>query len=323
MEFHAFAEKVRLDLFLAEGSGTPIPSWILFNLYLGYWMRTKPNKGKRWLAVLVLPTREYSANFAALGAVIAGAHNYSEGLRWPQFSGLGPTDIVYWPSKTSRLGYSGIVSGVVGLDGQEFIEVLIQTAPRKPEVGTKLQISKEYFQQYKFSLQKPRSGEKNRTTNEAWRQFQSLIGSVSEGWHSTDDAETLIVTKVEQFLTQAKDVCFLLYGESVDLIDLLCVERNRDYRQSKTKIEPVKGDITGKFPLVILDGITPYYIQEHINQASNLLLILDRSEFDQGVLSDISALAQAFPVHAPETLVRPLNSLCCSVELVIFELNSF
>lgn len=322
MDFQTFAARVKTGLFLAERPQEQTPAWVLFNLYLGYWMRCQSNKDKRFMAFLVLATREYSAVFSALGSVIAGAYNHSEILLWPQFASLGSTDIVYWPSKTSQTGYSGIVSGVVELDRQEFIEVQIQSAPRRAEVGTKLQISRDYFQRYRFSLQKPRSETKKRITNEAWNIFDKLIDPVSESWLATDDSEVLVVTKVEHFSTQAREVKFSVEGRQIELIDLLSVERNRDRKRSKTKLEPPKGDISGRFPLVILDGITPYYVQEHIDQRSNLLLILDRSEFDEGVLTDIKELSTAYRAYCPGPVIELLNSLPCGAELAIFELDS-
>lgn len=315
-------EKTRTKLNLCNSLEGNLPSWALLHICIGYWARLQRIAGKRYVLVLLSPTREYSAAFAALGAVMAGAELFRDELTWPKFKDLEPKTTVYWSSMRSPKGYSGSIEGLVHICDQEFIEVRILNAPRKSECGTKRQISKKYFQDYKFSIDKPRAVFKIGSTSSAWKSLSVLLSSFSENWLTSDGAESLVVTGVERFFNEAKSVSLISENNQIELLDLLCVERNRDRRISKTKIEPAKGTISGDFPLVILDGVGPYLIQEHIDIVSNLLMILDRTEFDQGVFDDVADLAASCARIVPEELVDALVNLESESELAIFELDS-
>lgn len=322
MELRDFIDQMSSRLRLNDPLNDSLPNWALLQLCLGYWARLQHAEGKRFLAILLLPTREYSAVFATLGALIAGSEEFSDELTWPKFKDLEPQTTVYWSSMRSPNGYSGSIQGVVEMYGQQFIEVLVKTAPRPSEVGTNRQISKAYFQDYRFSLEKPRGFAKTQSAITAWKSLKTFLPSFSENWITSDGAELLVVTTVENFLNEAKSVRFKFENTPIELAELLCIERNRDRRASKTKVEPTKGAVSGAFPLVILDGIAPYYIQEHVDQKSNLLMILDRSEFDQGVFDDLADLSTAYPKAATKALVEVLNTFACGEELAIFELDA-
>jgi hypothetical protein len=322
MELRNFIEQVSSKLKLHGLPNDRLPNWALLQICLGYWARLQHPGEKRFLAILLLPTREYSSVFTTLGALMAGAEEFSDELNWPKFKHLARETTVYWQSTTSSKGYSGSTQGIVEMYGQEFIEVRIQTAPRKLEVGTKRQISKAHFQDYRFSLEKPLGLAKTQSTLSAWTGLKGLLPSFSENWLTTDGSELLVVTTVQRFLDEAKSISFHFQDTRIELGELLCTDRNRDSRVSKTKVEPSKGAIAGTFPLVILDGITPYYIQEHIDQKSNILIILSRSEFDQGVFEDVADLATAYPKATPKALVDVLNTFASCEELTIFELDN-
>jgi len=48
-------------------------------------------------------------------------------------------------------------------------------------------------------------------------------------------------------------------------------------------IDHPRGELSGNFPVVILDGAKAFMAHEHVSAVSNMLVILDRSEYQEGI----------------------------------------
>ena len=97
------------------------------------------------------------------------------------------------------------------------------------------------------------------------------------------------------------------------MVDLLCVAKSSESTLAKLRISHPGGKLSGTYPLAILDGAEAFHEAEHLSGSQNILTILDRSEFSDGVndrLLELGAIASdvslselgKIPAHFPPGL---------------------
>lgn len=262
-----------------------LPDWAASLIWLGAWCRSSRPAGKRLIVFAVLPTRELAAAFASLGCLMAGASNFEDALSWPTFKKLPSGRGVFWISKNGAKRYSGNIVGFKDHDGSEFIVVDITKAPRNAEVGTRCEISRNYFNDYRFTEEKPPTAPRSGSFDAAAQSLRYLVENFNPKWIWADGAECLIVTNVASFESSLAGLSLSIEGcrNPIAISDLLCLERNKVQSHAKLRIDHPKGTLSGNFPVVILDGAKAFMVHEHLAAASNMLVILDRSEYQEGI----------------------------------------
>ena len=66
--------------------------------------------------------------------------------------------------------------------------------------------------------------------------------------------------------------------------------RQGNRNHAKLRIDNPKGELSGSFPIVILDGAKAFMVHEHLTEVSNMLVILDRSEYQEGIHDTVLGL---------------------------------
>lgn len=232
----------------------------------------------------VLPTRELAAAFAGLGCLLAGASVFEDALSWPTFSKLPVGRGVFWSRKNSTAKYRGNIVGFKECDGTEFIVVEVTRAPRRAEVGFRSEISRRYFEDYRFTEEEPATVPRAASFVAAGKSLGRLVENLSPKWIWADGAEGLLVTSVAAFQSAIAGLSLSIEGQSqIEMSDLLCLGRNNVQLHAKLRIDHPKGKIAGNFPLAILDGANAFIVHEHLAAVSNMLVILDRSEYQEGI----------------------------------------
>jgi hypothetical protein len=261
-----------------------LPDWAASLVWLGAWCRSNRLASKRLIVFAVLPTRELAAAFTGLGCLIAGASNFEDALSWPMFKKLPSGRGVFWRSRSGTKHYCGNIVGFKEYDGSEFIVVDVTKASKKAEVGTRCEISRNYFDDYQFTEEKPPTAPRSAALDVAARSLRYLVDNLNPKWIWADGAEGLIVTNVATFQSSLDGLFLSIEGQDpVAMSDLLCLERNKIQSHAKLRIDHPKGVLSGNFPIVILDGLQAFVVHEHLADVSNMLVILDRSEYQEGI----------------------------------------
>jgi len=273
----------RISVNDAASATSALPDWAASLMWLGAWCRSNQQVGKRLIVFAVLPTRNLAAAFAGLGSLVAGAREFKDELSWPIFSALPCGSCVFWRD-SNGVRCSGEIVGVTEYKGAEFVAVKVIKARKKSDVGTCRKFGRSQFDTYQFSEEKPPSPLQANAFSEALHSIKLLIGDIHPKWLSVDGAEALIVSNVTSFETAVENLSISVDGaKPVNLRILLCLDRNNTQRHAKLRIEPPRGDMKGTFPLAILDGPSAFWAHEHLGAVNNMLVILDRSEYQDGI----------------------------------------
>lgn len=270
---------------------SPLPDWAASLIWLGAWCRTYKLSGKRLIVFVVLPSRDLAAAFASLGCLMAGASNFEDSLSWSTFKNLPSGRGVFWISRIGKKQYGGTIVGFKENEGSEFIVIDVTKAPRKAEKGTRREISRNYFDDYRFTEERPPTVTRAASFDAAARSLQYLVENFNPKWIWADGAEGLVVTNVTSFESSLAGISVSIEGRiPIALSDLLCLERNKVQNHAKLRIDHPKGELSGSFPIVILDGAKAFMVHEHLTEVSNMLVILDRSEYQEGIHDTVLGL---------------------------------
>ena len=261
-----------------------LPDWAVSLIWLGAWCRSSQLAGKRLIVFAVLPTRELSAAFASLGCLVAGADVFEDSLSWPKFKELPAGRSVFWIHRNTMAHYCGVILDFKEYEGAEFIVVQVTKGPKKNHAGTTIEINQRYFDEYRFTEEKPPSVPRTASFDAARQSIGSLVESLNPKWIWADGAEGLLVTSLATFESEIADLSLSIDGKpSIAMLDLLCLGRNKEQNHAKLRVDHPRGALEGVFPLAILDGAKAFMVHEHLASVSNMLVILDRSEYQEGI----------------------------------------
>lgn len=268
-----------------------LPDWAATLIWLGAWCRTNKLSGKKLIVFVVLPSRDLAAAFASLGCLIAGASNFEDSLSWSTFKNLPSGRGVFWKSRIGNKQYGGNIVGFKENEGSEFIVVDVTKAPRKAEKGTRREISRNYLDDYRFTEEKPPTVTRSASFDASAKSLQYLVENFNPKWIWADGAEGLVVTNVTSFESSLAGISVSIEcRDPIALSDLLCLERNNVQNHAKLRIVHPRGELSGSFPIVILDGAKAFMVHEHLTEVSNMLVILDRSEYQEGIHDKVLGL---------------------------------
>lgn len=261
-----------------------LPDWAASLVWLGAWCRSNQLAGKRLIVFAVLPTRELAAAFTSLGCLVAGASVFEDALSWPTFKKLPAGRSVFWIHRNTMARYCGVIVCFKEYGGAEFIVVAVTKGPKKNHAGTTIEINQRHFDEYRFTEEKPPSVPRTASFDAAGQSLGSLVESLNPKWIWADGAEGLLVTSVATFESAIADLSLSIDGKpSITLPDLLCLGRNKEQSHAKLRVDHPRGALDGSFPLAILDGAKAFMAHEHLASVTNMLVILDRSEYQEGI----------------------------------------
>jgi hypothetical protein len=125
-------------------------------------------------------------------------------------------------------------------------------------------------------------------------------GNLNPKWIWSDGAEVMIVTNMGQFQESIEQISLGSDNRlKVKMIDLLCLGKTSDENHAKLRISHPRNEELGKyFPLVILDGKDGFGARHHLSNQSNVMIILNRSEYQEDINNSVLQL-QAISEEAP------------------------
>lgn len=304
---------------LDSGEKMALPDWAASLVWLGAWCRSNQPLGKRLIVFAVLPTRDLAAAFASLGCLVAGASVFEDSLSWPTFKKLPAGRTVFWMHRNTKARYCGEIVGFKEYEGSEFIVVRVTKAPKKSEVGFNREISSAYFNDYRFTEEKPPSVPRAESFQAAWESLEPLVENPNPKWIWADGAEALLVTGVSTFESAISNLSLSIDGKPpVAIAKVVCLERNKVQSHAKLRIEHPRGTLEGGFPLAILDGAKAFMVHEHLASVPNMLVILDRSEYQEEIhnkVLELRSISQDGNAHFQGSIP---NSFAPGIELAAY-----
>lgn len=284
-----------------NGKITPIPEWAASLIWLGDWCRTIQLPGYRLIVFAAIPTRELAASFAAFGAVLGGARSFVHSLSWPKFRNKPIGSVVYWRERQGTKKFEGTILKFEEMYGTELITLKVTKPAAAAKRGDTTSIGRGQFDNYLFTEEEPPSSSRLSAFSRSESWFKTLLGDLSPKWILSDGAECILVTRMSGFEKAIANLSLTCDETSpVPLLDLLCIANSNESVQAKLRMSHSRGKIDGRFPLAILDGVEAFHEAPHLLGTINILTILDRSEFSEGIndkLLELSTIASEVPLE--------------------------
>lgn len=268
----------------------------------------------------VLPTRELAAAFAGLGCLVAGADIFEDALSWTTFRNLPFGRGVFWTVRNGADHYGGKIVGFRGDGSDEFIVLEVTKARRKSEKGFLRQISRAHFHEYRFTVDEPPSLPRQASFAAVGKSIGLLVENLNPKWIWADGAEGLLVTNIASFESSVAGLSISIDGQvPITMSEFLCLGRNKEQTHAKLRIDHPRGTIGGSFPLAILDGAKAFSMHEHLASVSNMLVILDRSEYQEGINDSLLGLRSiSLDLHEADFQYPMPGKLSLGVELAAY-----
>jgi hypothetical protein len=278
-----------------------LPDWAAALIWAGHWCRATQLPGHRLIAFVLLPTRGLAAAFVALGALSAGARFFSDELTWPRFRAMPAGTMVHWKERGGAKRFSGRILSIGEYRGTEFIRIEVTKPAASRKGGLLFGVSQSDFETLAFTEQPSPTHRKIETFQRAEKFFGDVLGDINPRWMQADGTEGLLVTAISEFQRTMLDLSLSTdASDRVFLEDLLCTARVGHRTAAKVRLSHPRGEIGVTRPLAILDGPDAFYVHEHL-KTSNVLTILDYSEYSAGIRDQVIQLA---PLSQDNTLDR-------------------
>lgn len=273
---------------------SPLPDWAAALIWVGAWCRQHQLSDKRLVVFGIVPSRDFAAAFAGVGALLAGAKLFKDSLSWPRFRSLPTGSAVHWARRGSDERFSGEIFGFEILDDTEFIKVKVLKPKSRARGGLIQSVSRNYFDEYMFRVEQPPAAATATLFDDAQSLFKCWQPDVSSQWIWADGAEGLVVTGISKFQEVATGLALATDAhDGVRLIDILCLGRNGEPKHAKLRISHPRGNLNGSYPLIILDGPEAFRVHEHLEQNANLLVLLSRTEYRDSIHNTVLALSSS------------------------------
>lgn len=268
-----------------SGEECSLPQWAAALIWLGDWCRRTQFHDKRLIVFATLPTRELVTSFVAFGAILGGARSFEDSLSWPRFRNKPIGSVVYWKERQGTKRFAGTILKFEEMYGTELITLQVTKPASAAKKGGTTSIGRGQFDNYLFTEEEPPTSSRSSTFNHSEIFMKKLLGELNPKWIWADGAESILVTRMTSFENAIAGLSISCDDTApVPMLDLLCVARSNESTLAKLRISHPGGKLDGKYPLAILDGAEAFHAaHQHLAGTTNILTILDRSEFSEEI----------------------------------------
>ncbi len=270
------------------------PAWADFLISIGRLCRVKKlSNAKNIVTIVTLPNRNFAAGFVSLGSMLQGAKVFQDILSWKIFRGMPVKSEVYFRPQNGQLKYKGNIVEFTEVNGEECIVVAVTNPINLAKKGTKYLISENKFDNYFFSIEQPLSDTKTESMHRAAYFYNEWLGSLNPKWIASDGAESLVVGTLSELTFVYKNL-FISSDNTkpISMDEILCMQKIKEPRHGKIRITHSRGDLDGLFPLLILDGADAFNILSQGISHSNIIVLLERSEYHENIHNTLLQLKQ-------------------------------
>lgn len=219
--------------------------------------------------------------------------------------------LVYWKQKNGTESFAGKIIGFTEEYGSEFIKVQVTKPIAKAKKGLLQLVSKGHFDGYFFTEERPLGVAKNFVLKEAELMLSQMVGKINPKWIWSDGSEALLVTSMKNFIDTTESIFISIDGlPKIRLADLLCLGKGNENSHAKLRLTHPRNEcVGGEFPIIILDGPDAFDIRSHLSGSANVLVILDRMEYQerihnavlqlQNTAQELEQIFSGLPDHFP------------------------
>ncbi len=311
-------------LSLEENSVRFVPQdWVNFLVSIGGLSRIKKlDTTGNIVTIVTLPSRNFASGFVALGAMLQGALAFEDKLSWNSFRVLPLNTEVYFKEPGSQKKYSGSIVEFTRMHDDEFITLKVLKPTNVAKKGITYSVSRSEFDRYSFSIEQPLSDPKADLMKKAAVLYKRWLVEISPKWIESDGAECLIVGTLNELKTRYKSLLVTSHEtSSVSLEEILCMQHINEPRHGKVRFTHSRGSLDGKFPLLILDGSDAFNIISQNGISSNILILLERSEYHENIHNTVLQLKQSTKDITEDVLEYIPSPIPAGLEFISFSVS--
>lgn len=275
------------------GSETrPLPDWAHAYLSLGTWVHSFQEQNKRLIVFVVLPTRRLAGAFASLGSLAAGANNFRPSITWPKFRSLPPSTAVHWKDTRDGKRFSGTIEAFCEEFGTEFIRIDYTKPTSWAKAGVSFIVSRETFEDYSFSLAPKPSNMQAIELVEVTTFLRTITSQVDPAWVNADATECLLITNRATLEADVSGTTLNIEQSPYPLEKLLLLGAASSNNSKLLVSSPMRAD-EFESPVAILDGPRAFEMHSQLRGNPNLLIFLEKSEYNESIENSILMLKHA------------------------------
>lgn len=265
-----------------------MPSWAVWLIWLGAWMRCQTAIEGRRVVVVRLPTRRLAAAFVGFGAMLAAARLHDEALDWETLQGLQPGTTVYWRQANggTPTNFAGRIQETRDFDGDAVLAIEVDS-PRRSKGSTFL-LPQATALSYGVTL-----GAVTARIDQRLSSLSELLKLVVQGgsqsWVRSPIVDSTVVTECATFIDDLEGIS-LGAGDRlvIPLVEALSIADARGRKHGKLLLVPSRAaNLEGAAPgITVLDGAaSAARIGE--TAANSVVVLLDYAECDEEVMHSI------------------------------------
>lgn len=267
---------------LDEAKILPAPDWVKTEIWLGWFCRWWQMPGACLVLVAILPTRDLAAVFSGLGCIFAGAHKFEGGFTWEELvcSAAGTPYFCLYNNQCCQVK----VTGTEDIENNSLVNVKFTSGP-KNLIGAEIGVTNRSFSQFRFTKEKTPATRGREAIKKTW-DFIRLLGlNPQADWQWSVGAEACTITKRTRYRNSMEGISLSAgdSGPAVPLKDLINPADMGDIHMAKLRLETTRRHVTDKFPTLILDGKEAFNHVRAGVSSRNILILLDRSEFNSEI----------------------------------------
>jgi hypothetical protein len=309
-----------------------LPDWVGMLVWCGWWNRIKQINGVRIFTVILLPTRTCCSALVGLGSLLGSIEVFSNVLDWQNLVSL-PLDTPIFLRHQERgtqgrkIPLKGELGEIKDIKGQKTRRITLHSAKKKFDAAS-LFVTARSIDAYEISLSPHFSPHIEGKMKELADFYSGVSPEFGKGWLMSGETECLLVTNMSAWRRDVEDVVISTGIDSSGRVhhyflpDLLNGWGEDNYHQPRMRLSAPKTVLSAdeKFPVAVLDGPDALRSWENI-KASNTIILLERSEYDESAESVILTLTNArIDTLLPDIGKLPGN-LPSGVEIAQFSLE--
>lgn len=309
-----------------------LPDWVGTLVWCGWWNRITQKDGVRIFTVILLPTRACCSALVGLGSLIGSIEVFRNVLNWQNLVSLPLQTPVFLRhrergTQDRKIPLKGELGEIKDIKGQKTRRIILHSAKKKFDSAS-IFVTEKSINAYEISLSPHFSPHIEGRIKELAGFYSRVSPTFSKGWLMSGETECLLVTNMAAWKRDVEDIVISTeIGSSVQvqhhfLPDLLNGWGEDNYHHPRMRLSAPKTVLSAdeKFPVAVLDGPDALRSWENI-KASNTIILLERSEYDESAESVILTLTNARNDSLLPDIGKLPGNLPSGVEMALFSLE--
>ena len=300
----------RLSIWVDQRS-LVVPSWAVWMIRLGAWLRVQARLPGKRLAVVRTPSRQLCPAFISLGAILAGAQLHDESAAWDALRTLPhgvPVSVSLEGGRTTTGRFVGVTEVMPG------VEMLQIALDRVAGVRNGTVANSSISLPRSQALQRVRVGASSSSVDAKRAGAVAVMRKLVEGdeivWDLSSAPDCMVVSEKRAFLDEFENIDVGAGGdEHMPFRDLLLLSERADVPGMVGLVSDRVGHLEDPADgVTILAGSSAGALLSCC-RARSVVFLLDQSEYDEDVdnrLAPLAASQTPASVRIPEYVLKDI-----------------